>query len=61
MSSIVLAARLSALVIARSGSDEAIQSGASAWIASLHYVALAMTSLASSRRIFFSPLPVGER
>ena len=32
------------VVIARSDSDEAIQSGASDWIASLHYVPLAMTS-----------------
>jgi hypothetical protein len=32
------------LAIARSVSDEAIQGGASDWIASLHFVALAMTS-----------------
>ena len=31
-------------VIARSTRDEAIQGGASDWIASLHFVALAMTS-----------------
>ncbi len=37
----MLAARL---VIARSGRDEAIQGGASDWIASLHFVALAMTN-----------------
>jgi hypothetical protein len=35
--------RLSILVIARSDSDEAIQSGGSAWITSRHFVSLAMT------------------
>ncbi len=54
MSSTALAIRLGALVIARSVSDEAIQSGNPAWIASLHYVALAMTN--RSRGAFF-PLP----
>jgi hypothetical protein len=41
---LVLAMRPTTLVIARSASDEAIQSGTSAWIASRHDVALAMTS-----------------
>jgi hypothetical protein len=35
---------LYALVIARNGSDEAIQSGASDWITSRHFAALAMTT-----------------
>jgi hypothetical protein len=36
--------KLNKRVIASSASDEAIQSGSSDWIASLHFVALAMTN-----------------
>ncbi len=53
MHDLVLATRLRILVIARSASDEAIQSGASAWIASRHFVPLAMTS--RSRDAFRHP------
>src|SRR5579872_321113 len=56
----VLATHLCALVIARSVSDEAIQSGSAAWIASLHYVALAMTNCPRDAFIFPHP-PSGER
>jgi len=48
-----------AVVIAKSASDEAIQSGASDWIASRHFVALAMTS--RSRDAFQHPSYENER